>query len=338
MKNGNISKVACFIGALAIALAVAFPETAVSGSKTYKWKIGQPYPKDTLQYELTEDWIKRIETASDGRIKITHYPGSLLGDYVAQAEAVAIGSQEITLTWPTTSVAGPGADLCSMGYIFGNWKEYTDGMTGWMYDLQKRLYKDIGWEILGSIPDGFSIVVSTKEYDPMPGPKELKIRLMPTETVQVRFKEMGFRTLSMPMSEFVTALSLGTVDAGGNAAWAEAWYNYKDVIKYIYNSRDMTNTMFLIMNKDLFSSLSDDDKKLISKISHEWTMDNYAAIMKENIKYRKQLEEFGLKIIDYTPEQWLENGKICRAREWPLMEEKVGKEVMDIVRKNAVKF
>jgi TRAP-type C4-dicarboxylate transport system substrate-binding protein len=100
----------------------------------------------------------------------------------------------------------------------------------------------------------------------------------------------------------------------------------------------MTNTMFLIMNKDLFSSLSDDDKKLISKISHEWTLDNYAAIMKENIKYRKQLEEFGLKILDYTPEQWLANGKICRAKEWPLMEKKVGKKVMDIVRKNATKF
>ncbi len=188
-----------------------------------------------------------------------------MGDYTSQAEAVASGAQDLAIIWPTTNVAGPGADVYMLGYVYRNWDEFSTGMLGWMYDLHKDLFKDINWEILGTLPDGFLTIVSTKKFDPMPGPKDVKVRLMPTELLQVRFKELGFSTLSMPYSEFVPALSLGTVDAGGNAAWSEGWYTYKDVIKYIYDARDMTSTTFLIMNKDLFASLSEKDQKLFPK-------------------------------------------------------------------------
>lgn len=338
MKNENLVKIVGLVVVFVMLIATGSFDSAVAGEKSYKWKMGQPYPKDTIQYNLTEDWINRVQTASNGRIKITHYPGSLLGDYVSQSEAVALGAQELALAWPTTSAAGPGADLNLLGYMYRNWEEYTEAMTGWMYDLQKELYKDINWEVLGSLPDGLSIVVSNKKFDQMPGPKNVKIRLMPTETVQVRYKELGFHTLTMPMSEFVTAMSLGTVDAGGNASWAEAWYNYKDAIKYVYNTKDMTSTMFLIMNKDLFASLSDADQQMISKVSLEWSRDNYHAVMKENEKFRKQLIEFGLEIVDCSDAQWAANCKISRAKEWPLMEKKVGKKIMDAVRQNATKF
>lgn len=326
----------CVLFTLMLILVIS--QIGYAAEKTYKWKLGQPYTKGTLQWELVEDWINRIQDASNGRIIITHYPGELLGGYVVQAEAVARGAQEITLTWPTTGVAGPGADLSLMGYVFRTWDDFSVGMTGWMYKMQKDLYKQVDWEVLGSLPDGMLIMVSTKKFDPMPGPKELKIRLMPTETVQVRYRALGFRTLSMPMSEFATAMSLGTVDAGGNVAWSEAWYNYKDVIKYVYNSQDMTSALFLIMNKSLFASLSEADQKMITDISLNWTRSVYAAIKQENEKYRQQLIAFGVEIVDFTDKQWVANAKVGRAKEWPLMEKKVGKAIMDVVRQHAFKL
>lgn len=338
MKRTNLTKIFCLIGAFSLLLVTGFFDQAVSAEKSYKWKLGEPFTKGTLQYDLVEDWINRVQTATNGRIKIKHYPGSLLGDYTSQAEAVASGAQEIAIVWPTTNVAGPGADVYMLGYVYRDWDDFTEGMLGWMYDLHKELFKDINWEILGTLPDGFLTIASTKKFDPMPGPKDIKIRLMPTELLQVRFKEVGFATLSMPYSEFVPALSLGTVDAGGNAAWSENWYTYKDVIKYVYEARDMTSTTFLIMNKTLFSSLSDSDQKIISKICQEWSKENYAAIRKENEKYRKQLIDHGIEVISYTEEQWLANGKISREKEWPFMEKIIGKETMDVIRQNATKI
>lgn len=338
MKRKNLSKIACFISAFSLLLVTGLSHRSIAAEKSYKWKLGQPYTKGTLQYDLTEDWINRVQTATNGRIKIKHYPGNLLGDYTSQSEAVATGAQELTIAWPTTSVAGPGADIYMLGYVYRNWDDFTEGMLGWMFDLHKEIFKDINWEILGTMPDGFLIIVSNKKFDPMPGHKDVKVRLMPTELLQLRFKELGFGTLSMPYSEFVPALSLGTVDAGGNAAWSEAWYNYKEVIKYIYDAQDMTSTTFLIMNKTLFSSLSDADQKVISEISREWSEANYATIRKENEKYRSQLAEYGIEITKYTQEQWLANGKISREKEWPFMEKRVGKEIMDVIRKNATKL
>ena len=334
MNHNILFKTASIVSITVMLLITAMAGTSFAEEKTYNWKLGQPYPKDTIYYQLTEDLIQQIQAESNGRIKITHYPGSLLGDYTAQAEAVANGSQEMVLTWPTTNVAGPGADLSLMGYLFHDWDDYTKGMTGWMFDLHKEMFKNIDWQLLGTLPDGFLVVVSKKEFNPMPGPKDIKIRLMPTETVQERFKALGFRTLSLPMSEFVTALNLGAVDAGGNAGWGEAWYNYKESIEYVYNSRDMTATMFLIINKTLFSSLSEADQKMLSKIGLEWSKNNYSRIMNENNKFREELIKYGTKIVDYSDDEWKANRKVSLEKEWPLMEKRIGKEVMDIVRKN----
>jgi len=48
--------------------------------KTYELRFAQPFsPKHTMQVELFEVWANKIHEMTDGRVKVTMYPGGALG-------------------------------------------------------------------------------------------------------------------------------------------------------------------------------------------------------------------------------------------------------------------
>ncbi len=92
-----VSVVAC--GPSASPQAATGPvATKPAALKTYEWKLGQRYAPGTFIANAAEDLIKRVSQASNGRIKITHYPGDPLGDYTVQNQSVSLGKQDITMT------------------------------------------------------------------------------------------------------------------------------------------------------------------------------------------------------------------------------------------------
>ena len=53
-------------------------------------------------------------------------------------------------------------------------------------------------------------------------------------------------------------------------------------------------------------------------------------------EYERQVRDYGIEVIDLTKEQWKANAKAARAKEWPAVEETMGKEIMDLVRQNSI--
>ncbi len=65
MKKMNLAKVVCLFCAFSLLMITGLSTSAIAAEKSYKWKLGEPFTKGTLQYELTEDWIKRVEEATE---------------------------------------------------------------------------------------------------------------------------------------------------------------------------------------------------------------------------------------------------------------------------------
>jgi TRAP-type C4-dicarboxylate transport system substrate-binding protein len=80
---------------LAIFLVAAFgfmvvlPPTMV-GAETIELKFAQPFsPKHTMQKKVFEPWAEKINKMTNGKVKVTFYPGGALGktpDHYALAE------------------------------------------------------------------------------------------------------------------------------------------------------------------------------------------------------------------------------------------------------------
>jgi len=308
--------------------------------QTYKWKMSQPYPEGSLIYNQTEAFIKRVEEASNGRIKITHYPSDLLGDYVTQQEGVASGGQELCYTWPVTTM-DPRWDVLGIGYIGWNARHgyKTFGPNGWMNPIVDEIAADCNWKVLSIVPSGSSIssdsVISNESYDPL-DPQGRKIRVQSSKNYTLRYSAIGYSPVTMPMSEVSSALALGTIDASAGCIPPE-FIIYGDAFSYLYMYSDVLYPFLLIMNLDTWNSLSESDQKILLDTAEMaddpdfgWEA-NYIDIIRN---YEEDLLPWQI-IVSPDGDQWAQLAEKTRKVEWPYIEKLVGKEMMDIIRMNA---
>jgi len=73
---------------------------------------------------------------------------------------------------------------------------------------------------------------------------------------------MGYQTVTIPFAEVPSALKLGTVDASSWVGPESLWTIFRDTCKYYYPIRDVYSTGQVIINKELFNSMSTEDQDI----------------------------------------------------------------------------
>lgn len=321
--------------ATTVTTTVAVP-TKAAPTQTYEWKISQPYTKGAILYDLTEDFISRLRAASNGRMVINHYPGDLLGDYLAVNKNVSLGKQEMAITWPSTG-DNPKWDVNNVPFVCRTFKEAFDAYSPgkWAYNAHLDIAEETHWHLLGEVPLGFTGVVSNVKFDPMPVAKNVKTRVMAGEGAKKTVEVMGLQPVTIPWSEISSSLKLGTIDAAWGATSSDDFKQFFDVYKYAYMYRsNFANTLF-IMNRDIYQSLPEGDKDILSRVTVNWVDHAWSYYMSYEAKTFAELEESG-KLIYLTAEEWTVNAEVQREQTWSFYEQNIGKAIMDIIRANAV--
>ena len=301
--------------------------------ETYEWKIAQPYPEGTLLYQTVEDFIDRVDQKSDGRIELTHYPGTLLGDYTAQQEAIAAGSQEMAFLWPSTKM-NPKWDLAKLGFIYYNWEQAYEALQpgGWLESLRDDIAEETNWKLLASCPGSSMNIIANELFD-ITDPGGLKIRVQSNQVIHDRWDIVGFSPVNIPFSEVSTALTTGTIDASSGCATAE-FPVFGEAFKYVYVTSDMFSATPLVMNLDLWKSLSSGDQQILLDASKEATD---AAWSKQEADLKKNWN--GLLdwqvVVTLDGDTWSTIAQKCREQEWTNAESLIGKDLVDVVRANA---
>ena len=302
-------------------------------TKSYNWKIAQPYPKGTLLFSTVEDFMARVDKASGGRIKLTHYPGTLLGDYTVQQEAIASGAQEMAFLWPSTKMS-PKWDIAKLGFIFYNWEQAYAAFKpdGWNSTMWDDIAKETNWKILASCPGSSMNVISNKLFD-VTNPKGLKIRVQSNRVVESRFNVLGFSPVTIPFSEVSTALTTGTIDASSGCATAE-FSVFGEAFKYVYVTSDMFSATPLVMNLDLWKSLPAADQKILLDASKGATDEAWKNIGNEIRKSWEGLLKWQV-VVTLDGDAWSTLAQKAREKEWTAAEAWMGKDLVGVVRKNA---
>ncbi|MBA7711763.1 hypothetical protein ES703_120729 [subsurface metagenome] len=192
---------------------------------TYQWVIGEPFPEGFLIYDATQEFIKMMGDASDGRMKFTIYPGTLLGSYIDQIIAVGRGEQDFTLSW-ASAASIPRSDFIWLGYMYRDWDDFEQAWMpgGWMQEMLPEIeIEDANVLPLGSMPTSLTGITSKVKLDPMATDKNCKIRVPPSPVLVAGYQAQGFDPVSIDMSEVESALLLGTIDACGYISSAQFW-------------------------------------------------------------------------------------------------------------------
>jgi len=301
-------------------------------------KIGQIY-SEGLHYDMVEEFVSLVDQYSDGRLKLTHYAGDLLGDWTAQLEATARGTQDFALAWGSSSL-DPKLELTFLPTMVFSWEqaEAAWGRGKWLYDVYSDVCEEANLKLVMIKPDCFVVIGTKDPITPEPDSVSgMKIRVPPIALEITAMEAVGFSPVTIPFSELHTALQTGMVSMRATA-YPDEIYAMRDVLHYVYNYRYAFYPSILVMNLDLWNSMSSEDQEAIEKAVDILEETIWARAKAYDEQEKQRLIDEGVEWVELTPAQLTLNMQLMRDALWApggVAEQAFGEEIMDRIRENA---
>lgn len=237
-----------------------------SGLAQTAWKIGE-----------------ELKAKTNGRITVQLFPGGQLGNETDMMQQLNTGSLDMAII--TT------AQLSSSSPAFGAWlmpflvNDHKQAYELWTSPESMALFDTLtndNVKGLGYASSGFRYFLATK---PVTGIKDLenfKLRTTPSPTILDFLTSLKVSPTPMPLTEVYTALQTGVI--GGVDIDTESVISEKltEIAKNMTPSKHMYWAGGILINKDRWNGLSDEDKKLIE--------DAVDVAMKYNVEYVEKNE------------------------------------------------
>ncbi|MBC5638044.1 TRAP transporter substrate-binding protein [Ornithinibacillus sp. BX22] len=253
-----------------IVMLAACGSGASSDSHAHELDFSHFFPPTHFMEEEIQSFAAELEEKTDGRIKITSYPGAALAAPDEHFDAAATGSVDFALSvhgytpgeFPLTSVMElPFMAKTAMSGSENLWKlmnefdefdaEYAGTVPLWLYTTDP-----------GQL---FTVDKPVKRIEDLKG---MKIRSPSPETSEW-LEALGATPVSMPMNENFEALERGVVD-GTIAPWeAVKTWGLDEVINYATVGNFYSTTMFVVMNEDVFNRLNQGDQDMLLELAGE---------------------------------------------------------------------
>jgi TRAP-type C4-dicarboxylate transport system substrate-binding protein len=289
------------------ALMAAVCCAAVGPAIGADWKIAHIRPAGAeIDKDLT--WFaEEIRKGTNGRINIKIFGSSQLGDYTVVQERVGLGSVEMSCESVATQVDKKML-IATLQYIVFDYEsgKKAFGSGGKLANYVTDLFQKQNIKVLGWWPMYFGGIGLTKEPVEPRNPnvkKNCKVRVPTMKTFEVLAENLGYQATPLPFSEFFTAAQTGMVE-GILGAGAENYYaTFRDLIKWYIPANTHFEIWPLLINADLYDSLSAEDKKLFNDTAAEFEKRRWAKAEADQKKYEDLLEQAGCKIIRLTPEE-----------------------------------
>lgn len=195
------------------ALAGMFSTSVLAAD--FNLKIQSSDPSGDKNFQVQQKWAKRVETMTDGRIKISLLPTGSVVKNTETLDAIRQGILDGQVT-ATEYFSGKDPAFGLIGNMVGAWSNTSQLLQyinyGGGYELMTELYKPYGVKFVGGSTTGVESLVSKVPLDSVADLKGLKIRA-PEGLVQQVFAAAGATPVNLPGSEVFTGLSKGVIDA-----------------------------------------------------------------------------------------------------------------------------
>ena len=260
----NLIVVSSIIGMVVCMLIVV---ASTVSAKTIDLKFATGFsPKHTMQTKVFEPWAEKINKLSNGKVKVTFFPGGALGKTPDHYDLAEKGITDISYTlhdytpgrFPMTTVFElPFIIKSATGTSKAMWQVYEE-----FPEFQKE-YRKV--KVLGLFchPAGNfnSIQKPIKSLEDLRG---MKFRTASPHVTDA-LKLFGAVPVNMPITETYTALERGVVE-GTVLPWEGNFvFKLAELLKYGTETDFYTMTMLVVMNKRKWDSLPEDIKKIIDE-------------------------------------------------------------------------
>ena len=286
---------------IATAIALTILGTTL-GAAAQTLKAADVHPAGYPTVVAVESMGKKLEAATQGRIKFQMFPGSVLGGEKEMIEQAQVGAINILRTslGPVGPVV-PEVNVFNMPFVFrdiGHMRAVIDGPIG--QELLDKISASPAKLVALAWMDGGSRSLYTKK--PVRKPEDLKgqkIRMMGNPLFVDTMNAMGGNGISMGYGEVFTAIQTGVVDgAENNAPSLYTANHFKAGAKYFTQTNHLIIPEILVMSKVTWDKLTPADQALVKKLGREAQLEQRQLWDKAVADYSAKLKAEGVEFID----------------------------------------
>jgi tripartite ATP-independent transporter DctP family solute receptor len=243
------------------------------GAQAQTMKAADVHPAGYPTVVAVENMGKRLEAATQGRIKFQMFPGSVLGGEKEMIEQTQVGAIQVLRTslGPVGPVV-PEVNVFNMPFVFRNiahMRAVIDGPIG--QELLDKLSASPARLVGLAWMDGGSRSLYTKK--PVRKPEDLKgqkIRMMGNPLFVDTMNAMGGNGISMGYGEVFSALQTGVIDGAENNPPSLFTANhFKAGARYYSQTNHLIIPEILVMSKLAWDKLTPADQAAVKKAARE---------------------------------------------------------------------
>ena len=320
-----------FVAACVLSVGLVFSGPAAAEKITFK--LAGQYAPDHTTTVLINEFAKMVNERTNGEVTIKVYPANQLGDYTQVYEELRRGTIDLAvITIP--SQFDTRLEAIYLHYLAMNYDEARKvyGAGSKMFKLISDVNAELGVKFLGFNVEGLGGLGTTKLPDNLDDPagrKNILLRVPPMAVFQIPMDDEGFQTISIPYAELYTALQTGVADGWSGGPAMVNYVQFRDVIKYFIASNNYFENTSYVMSMKSWEKLSPEQQKIVQDAALEISAKSFDISEAAEAGYLDKMEQGGIKVVRFTPEQLKAYAELCRKVSWPKMEERLGKAVID---------
>ncbi len=299
---------------LATALSLLLPATASAQTM----KAADVHPAGYPTVVAVENMGKKLEAATQGRIKFQMFPGSVLGGEKEMIEQAQVGAINILRTslGPVGPVV-PEVNVFNMPFVFrdiAHMRAVIDGPVG--QDLLDKISASPARLVGLAWMDGGSRSLYTKK--PVRKPEDLKgqkIRMMGNPLFVDTMNAMGGNGIAMGFGEVFTALQTGVVDgAENNPPSYFSTNHFKAGAKFYTQTNHLIIPEILVMSKVTWDKLNPADQAAVKKAAREAQLEQRVLWDKAVGESTAKLKAEGVEFIEMDNKAFFDATAPVRAK------------------------
>lgn len=275
-------------------------------SKVIRLRYAVGWPQNSIEARNTTiPWVKAVEKATEGRVKIDVYWADTLCKAPDAWEAAKSGVADIAFAmlgfWPGMA---PLAEVFMLPGLSFESSEQASIIAWKLFEKYKSLRDQFRpLKVLAMAPSSaYEVLTTKKQVKRMEDVKGLKLRIAggaPTEYI----KSLGGVPVAVGMGDVYTNLQRGILDGMAVAMGTIATFRFYEVAKYLTHVPLFHYNACRVMNPNTWNGLPKDLQDAIMSVSgleasRQWgkgTFDEGGKIARD--AWRKA----GYEVIEYTP-------------------------------------
>jgi TRAP-type transport system periplasmic protein len=279
--------------ATAVTTATALPSIG-RAQQSFTMKFASATIND-IQHEYQKRFKERIETKSEGRIKVEIYPASQLGPIPSMVDGVTLGTIEaFTTATSFLSQIDPRFNVFDVPGLFGD----QDKTRRMLLDaeLRKRAFAfgaARGIQSVALFMHSPNALLAKRPIRTVDDLKGLKIRTLGSPLQVEPMRRLGAIPVPMALSEVMPALQTGAIDGLIAGSTVFSAFRYYDVAKPLTIIPTWPLIITVAMNRRWLDRLPPELR---------------AMVLAEAEAAEGDANTFGRKDIDDAAQRWMQNG------------------------------